>query len=220
MPKVYAVRIGRIPGVYKTWKECEEQVKGYKGASFKSFSTHQEALAYVTPSCDKDLPSDQCIIYTDGSHQRASSYLGIGAHCCYQGIEYKMSSQCDNTMLTSYGITEDCCSNPTAEFLAVAEVLRILLNSKTQPFRSGLVITFMNDYVGPANWINGDWKAKEPYIQKISQACKSMIKELDVKVTFQYVESHSGDYGNDQADELAGDKTSYSNFTLLTERLQ
>lgn len=31
----YAVANGRIPGIYKTWSECEAQVKGFTTAKFK-----------------------------------------------------------------------------------------------------------------------------------------------------------------------------------------
>lgn len=35
--KYYAVRVGRIPGIYKSWKKCREQVDGYPNARFKVF---------------------------------------------------------------------------------------------------------------------------------------------------------------------------------------
>lgn len=45
--KFYAVRKGRKPGIYQTWPECQEQVKGYKGAQYKSFKTEEEAKEYI-----------------------------------------------------------------------------------------------------------------------------------------------------------------------------
>lgn len=41
--KYYTVWKGRIPGIYGSWKDCEEQVKGYGGAVYASFKTRQEA---------------------------------------------------------------------------------------------------------------------------------------------------------------------------------
>ena len=32
-PKFYAVRVGVKPGIYSTWKECLQQVKGFKNAT-------------------------------------------------------------------------------------------------------------------------------------------------------------------------------------------
>lgn len=47
MAKFYGVKQGIIPGVYTSWPECQEQVKGYKGAEYKSFKTEAEAHLYV-----------------------------------------------------------------------------------------------------------------------------------------------------------------------------
>ena len=47
MPKLYAVRKGFKPGVYRSWKECERQVKGFSGAVYKSFKTLAEATTFV-----------------------------------------------------------------------------------------------------------------------------------------------------------------------------
>ena len=41
--KFYAVKVGKVPGIYSTWSECEEQVKGFPSASYKSFATLSEA---------------------------------------------------------------------------------------------------------------------------------------------------------------------------------
>lgn len=59
MPKVksgfYAVQKGKLPGVYSTWEECEAQVKGFPGASYKKFRTLEEAQAFAgaAPSGDR-----------------------------------------------------------------------------------------------------------------------------------------------------------------------
>ena len=33
----YAVAKGKNPGIYKSWNECQNQVKGFKGAKFQKF---------------------------------------------------------------------------------------------------------------------------------------------------------------------------------------
>ena len=43
--KFYAVKKGRQTGIFLTWAQCQEQVKGYPGAIFKSFPTKEDALA-------------------------------------------------------------------------------------------------------------------------------------------------------------------------------
>ncbi|CAG2172533.1 unnamed protein product [Oppiella nova] len=43
----YAVKEGRVPGVYSTWSECKRQTDGYIGSEFKSFNKVEDALAYM-----------------------------------------------------------------------------------------------------------------------------------------------------------------------------
>ena len=42
-PKFYTVWLGRVPGVYASWKECEVQINGFENAVYKSFATKEEA---------------------------------------------------------------------------------------------------------------------------------------------------------------------------------
>lgn len=44
----YVVLVGRTPGIYTTWSDCEAQVKGFKGAKYKGFKTIQEAQEYIS----------------------------------------------------------------------------------------------------------------------------------------------------------------------------
>lgn len=44
--KFYAVRKGRKTGVFATWALCQEQIKGFSGAEYKSFATKEEAEAF------------------------------------------------------------------------------------------------------------------------------------------------------------------------------
>ena len=45
--KYYAVRKGRIPGIYHSWDECRAQVDKFSGAEFKSFHSEKEAELYL-----------------------------------------------------------------------------------------------------------------------------------------------------------------------------
>lgn len=48
--KIYAVTIGRVPGIYQTWKDAEEQIYMFPGAKYKAFKTMEEAETYITLS--------------------------------------------------------------------------------------------------------------------------------------------------------------------------
>ncbi|KLT41824.1 hypothetical protein CC85DRAFT_286059 [Cutaneotrichosporon oleaginosum] len=49
MPKAgyYAVAVGRTPGIYGTWAECQAQVTGFRAAQFKKFGSQREAEEFV-----------------------------------------------------------------------------------------------------------------------------------------------------------------------------
>ncbi|MCJ1386973.1 hypothetical protein MMC17_010102 [Xylographa soralifera] len=46
-PKFYSVRVGHNPGIYHSWNECLSQVKGFKNATFKSFSSLTDAERFM-----------------------------------------------------------------------------------------------------------------------------------------------------------------------------
>ena len=46
--KFYAVKKGKIPGIYNSWDDCKKMVDGFPGAVYKSFKTLEEAEAFVS----------------------------------------------------------------------------------------------------------------------------------------------------------------------------
>lgn len=50
MSKYYAVKKGRVPGVYQTWEECQKQIIGYSGSIFKSFKNKEDADKFIQDS--------------------------------------------------------------------------------------------------------------------------------------------------------------------------
>ena len=59
MPKaknLYAVARGKNgEGIYHSWPECEEQVKGHKGARYKGFATREECEDFIRENRLQDL---------------------------------------------------------------------------------------------------------------------------------------------------------------------
>ena len=155
-------------------------------------------------------------IYTDGSHFKHSveGYIGYGAYCEHLNTIYKMSGKCDNECLKTYQIPPDTkISNPTAEFIAFAEVLRHLSRSSSPSNDfNGKKLIFIIDYEGVKKWMNGEWKTKQPYIRSIKAYCDRLIAINGFVIDIQDVDSHSNNYGNDMADALAKDRDVYSNF--------
>ncbi|MED6209246.1 hypothetical protein PIB30_052881, partial [Stylosanthes scabra] len=73
----YAVRVGKVPGIYLTWDECDEQVHGYPFASFKGFKSLEEAVEWMNKA-----PSSSRGNGGEKSAEKLSPHLrklGIGA---------------------------------------------------------------------------------------------------------------------------------------------
>lgn len=45
--KIYAVKKGCVPGVYRNWDETKKQVDGFSGAEYKSFENITDAIDYL-----------------------------------------------------------------------------------------------------------------------------------------------------------------------------
>jgi ribonuclease HI len=45
--RFYAVKVGKKPGIYKSWPECQKAVDGFSGAVFKGFEFKSDAKAYM-----------------------------------------------------------------------------------------------------------------------------------------------------------------------------
>ena len=136
-----------------------------------------------------------------------------------KNVEAKLSKIITPEVLKSYGITETECSNPTAEYIAFAEILKLM--SKIE-FKHDTTLCFCVDYIGVIAWTNGEWKAKKPYIIKIRDCCLELIKKLKVQqcsVVFRKVKGHSGVKGNEMADQLAGSTMEINTFDELLKGL-
>ncbi|KAI8622032.1 hypothetical protein BC830DRAFT_927639 [Chytriomyces sp. MP71] len=53
----YGVRVGRIPGVYRTWQEASDQTSHFPNARHRKFSTYDEARAFVYGAAGEAQPT-------------------------------------------------------------------------------------------------------------------------------------------------------------------
>ena len=45
--KFYAVKKGKVPGIYTSWDACKSMVHGFPGAVYKGFATRAEAEQFL-----------------------------------------------------------------------------------------------------------------------------------------------------------------------------
>lgn len=193
--KYYAVREGRSIGVYETWVECESQVKGYSGASYKKFSTYEEAVDFINSNdetCgEKDLlklKGNEMVAYVDGSFDKDNRYYSFGAVIFTQeGKETYSQKENDETMV---------------DMRNVAGEIRGAMYAMEQALKSGKDILYLYyDYVGIEKWAIGEWKTNKDGTREYKEYFNSIKDKL--KVEFQKVKAHSGDEYNEEADKLA-----------------
>ncbi|MBR4707376.1 MAG: ribonuclease H family protein, partial [Pseudobutyrivibrio sp.] len=95
----YAVKVGKTPGIYKTWPECQANTSGFPGAVFKGFETLAEAQAFMnievhsgSPAAATTTCADTSVgvdnlppvyAFTDGSFNAATGVYGFGGFLHY-----------------------------------------------------------------------------------------------------------------------------------------
>jgi ribonuclease HI len=195
--KFYAVKVGKVTGVFRTWAECQKQVIGYPGALYKSFPTEKEALEYVNnvapakPIENKQsdrLPGSHYDIYVDGSYDNNKKQYSW-AFAVYNGSE---------VIHTANGIGENADAVSTRNVAGELEAtVKAVQWAEKQDVQS---ITIHHDYIGISEWATGKWKTNNNTTQ--TYAC--FIRPYLDWVYFNKVAGHTGIEGNELADKLAG----------------
>ncbi len=139
--KYYTVWDGKIPGVYHSWRECENQTKGYENAKYKSFDTLQEATrAFVSPWYEyigmnaKKASQKTAANYTllPKEEQPVTESIAVDAAC--SGNPGKMEYRCVDVKtgyeIFRFGPVEEGTNN-IGEFLAIVHALALF--HKTNP---------------------------------------------------------------------------------------
>lgn len=201
MQKYYVVLRGYKPGIYRTWREAEAQIRGYPSALYQSFKTEKEALQYfshldtakntneeITP-----LPTiHRTVAYTDGSSKCNKG--GYGALIKYADGRPDLEL-CGR-------VNDDVVTNNQAELFAVAVVLANTTGAITIVPDSQYVIDCMT--VKCSEWKASGWKTRDgkdvPNANYIKYICDQM-EGRDVK--FIHVKGHSRNPCNDRAHCLA-----------------
>ena len=193
--KYYAVRNGRVPGIYETWDACRAQVIGYPGAEYKSFSTRGEAEAYcggeepdLKPGSLTDPSLSFVEIYVDGSFRADTGEYAYGMAVLGDGEEL-----CFKQKFTD---------PENASMHNVAGEIRGAMAAMAYALENGYDVLYLyHDYMGIRCWCTGEWKANKPGTILYRDYYNSIRDRLEVH--FRKVKGHSHDRGNDLADRLA-----------------
>jgi Predicted double-stranded RNA/RNA-DNA hybrid binding protein len=200
---VYAVRKGVKTGIFISWEECEKQIKGFKGAEFKGFSSTKQAQEYLDDAEDRkeeqrkdskaDVPRDAFEIYIDGSFNPDRK---IAAY----GLVIVKNSKVFLKDFSAYPYSDIVEShNVGAELMGAKRAVELALANNIKE----LVVYY--DYIGIEKFANNIWKAKTPQTKEY-QLFMRMYMRL-VEIHFVKIKAHSGNKFNDIADKLAKSAT-------------
>lgn len=191
--KYYAVRKGSVPGIYRSWEECKCSVEGFPGAEYKSFSSEEEAQAYMNKTDMVILSStvnEGCAIaYVDGSFNSNTNRAGYGAIIITSNGENVLSgiAKVNDRLHTTL-------RQITGEIAAVLNVVDFCKKNKIS------CVTIYYDYAGLEYWANGTWKANNELSKEYQQTMQSLT---DVHVEFIKVPAHTNNKYNERADKAA-----------------
>ncbi len=213
--KFYAVKVGRTPGIYSTWSDCQKQINGYSGAIYKSFPSAGEAAVFLgwntaeyphsknndngaaessketTAAAKSPLHSstkEKAIAYVDGSFNSKTNKYGYGVVFFHQEHEEHFSGNgCDKELASMRNVA--------------GEILGARVAMETAVERGCRELTIYHDYEGIARWCQGDWKANKEGTKAYKAYFDSICSQI--RISFVKVKGHSHDTYNDLADTLA-----------------
>jgi ribonuclease HI len=195
--KIYAVKKGKIIGIFNSWNECKDSVHGYPGAEYKSFFSEEEAKGYLFGSGkdvsekEEEFPQNKnkIVAYVDGSFEQKIGKYSFGC-----------------VMLTPDGeIIRKSGNGDNPESVALrnvtGEMLGAMFAVKWCDKNEYSAIEICYDYMGIEKWATGEWRAKNSLTQKYAKFMREHSKKLDI--SFQKIAAHTGNKYNEEADKLA-----------------
>lgn len=187
--KYYAVRIGRNPGIYHTWDECKRETMGFKGASFKKFSTREDAEAFINEIEEDKKESagkDELVVYVDGSYRNSDKSHSYGVYMFNDEEEYTYSKRF---------FKDSDMRNVSGEIKGAMRAMEEAANLGKKK------IYLHYDYEGIRSWALGFWKTNKEGTIYYKNFYDSIKDKLEVK--FIKVEAHTGVKYNELVDKLA-----------------
>ena len=192
--KFYAVKKGKVPGVYTTWDACRRMVHGFPGAVYKSFPTREEAETFADVAASEDGGNQSVDVtpenyaFVDGSFNSATSVYGFGGFLVTHEERYVIRGNGNDPQMASM---RNVAGEVFGSMAAVEKALELGLKD----------LTIYYDYMGIEMWATGAWKRNKQGTIAYYDFMQSVKDQISLH--FVKVKGHSGVEGNEEADRLA-----------------
>ena len=218
--KFYAVRVGRVPGIYLSWDACKKNIDGFSGAVYKSFKTKAEAEAFMGAGASGKAG-------TPGNGSTSGNASAAGKTVVRASSEKNMADEVPDSLpyafvdgsynaatnvygyggfLVHDGVREVLQGHDDDAEMASMRNVSGEVGGSMAAIRCAIELGIKElviyyDYMGIEMWADGSWKrnkkgtiAYHDYIQSVKN---------EIKLHFVKVKGHSGVEGNEEADRLA-----------------
>lgn len=200
--KIYAIKEGydslrkeKVQNItVNSWDECLKFVKGVKGAKYKSFKTEEEAINYFNESTslkksENLYPKDCLHIYVDGSYNVSSNRYSYGLVVVLNDtIEY-----IEGKSFESHG--QNSIRQIAGELKAAVQGVQYALDNNQNK------VVIFHDYIGICNHATGEWDRKDESSKNYYEKMQWYMNQ-GIEIIFVKVDSHTGDFYNELADEV------------------
>jgi len=227
MKYYYAVAIGKNPGIYTNWSECEIQIKNISKAKYKKFTNKEEANQFLEMFREKEkseiiskikekeeiILEHDYYVYTDGS----CSNNGKSNARCSIGVYFGKD---DSRNVSKELLDIEKKTNNVAELSAMLEAFNIIFKDITENNKKICIFTDSNYTIlclttyGKKCEIN-DWKKDIPnleLVKKLYTTYHSIFPPNSIQI--KHILAHTGkedihSLGNEMADFLANKAISF-----------
>ena len=185
--KFYAVKKGKVPGIYTSWDACKSMVHGFPGAVYKGFATRAEAEQFLEEKKEEQKEPEN-YAFVDGSFNSATSVYGYGGFLVYNNEKYIITgSGSDSEMASMRNVAGEILGS----MAAVEKAIELGVKS----------VDIYFDYMGIRAWALGEWKRNKKGTISYYDYMQSVKDKI--AINFVKVKGHSGVEGNEEADRLA-----------------